>query len=77
LEIKNVTVKIFLILKLLIKEISNLRVLIQKLEEKDKRYNRLVTKVINYKNKIEILKQVNKSLNETKQSLANEGKKKV
>jgi len=66
-----------LILKLLIKGVSHLNVLIERLEEKDKRYNRLVTKVVDFTNKIENLKEVIKSLNETKQILANEGKKKV
>ena len=56
---------------------TNLKILIDKLSEKDKRYNRFVEKVNYFKNKIETLKQENNTLFEHKVSLQNEQRQEI
>lgn len=52
---------------------SNLKLLIEKLEDKNKRYNRFISKVNYFNNKIENLKKDNQTLKENRIALRNEG----
>ena len=54
---------------------SNLKLLIEKLEDKNKRYNRFISKVNYFNNKIDSLKKDNQTLKENRIALRNEGTK--